>query len=55
VRVVDQEPGAPVATISGAEPSGNAITGVPQASASTMTRPNGSAQRIGISSARARW
>ena len=29
------------------------MTGVPQAIASTITIPNGSAQRIGISSARA--
>ena len=35
-------------------PRGNAITGVPQASASTITMPNGSSQRIGISSPRAR-
>src|SRR5215468_4223553 len=33
--------------ISGTEPHGNAITGVLHASASIMTRPNGSGQSIG--------
>jgi len=40
-------------TTSGAAPSGKASTGVPQASASIITMPNGSGQRIGTSSARA--
>jgi hypothetical protein len=34
---------------SGTEPRLNAITGVPQAIASIMTRPNGSGQSIGTS------
>jgi hypothetical protein len=46
--VVDHEPVSPSTTSSGAEPSVKAMTGVPQAIASVMTRPNGSAQRIGI-------
>jgi hypothetical protein len=44
---------SPSITISAAAPSGNAITGVPQASASTITIPNGSRQRTGISNAAA--
>ena len=39
--------------ISGTEPLHHAITGVPHASASIITRPNGSAQSIGNSSAEA--
>ena len=35
--------------ISGTEPRLNAITGVPQAIDSIITRPNGSGQSIGIS------
>ena len=46
-----RKPVTPCSTISGAEPSGKAITGVPQASDSSITRPNGSGQRIGISNA----
>ena len=46
-----RNPVRPSTTSSRAAPSGNAITGVPQASASTITMPNGSSQRIGISSA----
>ena len=45
------KPVSPSSTISGAEPSGKAITGVPQAIASVITSPNGSGQRIGMSSA----
>ena len=41
------------ATSSGADPSGKAITGVPHAIASVITRPNGSGQRIGMRNARA--
>ena len=48
------KPVTPSRTTSGTEPSGKAITGVPQTSDSTITSPNGSGQRIGISSARAR-
>ena len=53
VLVVDDEAVTPSRTTSGTEPSGKAITGVPHASDSTITRPNGSGQRIGMSSARA--
>ena len=38
-------------TISGTEPRGVAITGTPQAMASTITSPNGSSQAIGLISA----
>src|SRR5215472_14590376 len=41
------KPVSPSSTISGAEPRLKAITGVPQAIASIMTRPNGSGQSIG--------
>ena len=41
----------PSSTISGIEPSGYAMTGVPQAIASTTDSPNGSANAIGCSSA----
>src|SRR3974377_753098 len=41
------KPVMPSSTTSGAEPRLNAITGVPQAIASIMTRPNGSGQSIG--------
>jgi hypothetical protein len=40
-------PVTPSATTSGTDPRRRAITGVPQAMASTMTRPNGSSQRMG--------
>ncbi len=43
-------PVSPGSTTSGTEPRLNAITGVPHAIASIMTRPNGSGQSIGISS-----
>ena len=52
--VMDEEASLPSTTSSRAAPSGNAITGVPQASASTITIPNGSFQRIGIRRPRAR-
>src|SRR6516164_9298387 len=41
------KPVMPSSTTSGAEPRLNAITGVPQAIASIMTKPNGSGQSIG--------
>src|SRR5215472_15595768 len=41
------KPVMPSSTTSGAEPRLNAITGVPQAIASIITRPNGSGQSIG--------
>ena len=43
----------PSSTTSGAAPPGQAMTGVPQASDSSITRPKGSFQRIGKSVARA--
>ena len=43
----------PSCTISGAEPSGEATTGVPVASASIITRPKGSAHCSGLSRATA--
>ena len=43
---------SPWSITSGAEPRGKAMTGVPQAMASIMTRPNGSGQSIGKRSAR---
>ena len=46
-------PVTPSSTISGTEPHGNAITGVPHAIASIMTSPKGSGQSIGNISARA--
>ena len=49
-----RKPVLPSTISSGAAPSSKAITGVPHASASTMTIPNGSCQRIGISSPLAR-
>ncbi len=45
------KPVTPSSTISGTEPRLNAITGVPHAIASIITRPNGSGQSIGISRA----
>ena len=45
------KPVSPWSTISGTEPQRQAITGVPQAMASIITRPNGSGQSIGNSSA----
>ena len=45
------KPVTPSSTPSGTEPRLNAITGVPQAIASIITRPNGSGQSIGTSSA----
>ena len=53
VLVAAQEPGAAVVDDLGAAPCGNASTGVPQASASAMTSPNGSRHRIGFSRAAA--
>ena len=44
-------PVRPSSTTSGTEPPRNAITGVPHAKASIITRPNGSGQSIGNSSA----
>src|SRR6266705_265067 len=44
------KPVKPSSMISGTEPRLYAITGVPQAIASIMTRPNGSGQSIGTSS-----
>ena len=46
-------PVTPCVTISGTEPRRRATTGVPQASASAITSPNGSGQSIGKSSASA--
>ena len=43
------KPVTPSSTISGTDPRLNAITGVPQAMASIMTRPNGSGQSMGTS------
>src|SRR5215211_3277156 len=48
-----RNPLTPSRTTSRAAPSGNAITGVPHAIASTITSPNGSGHRIGMSTARA--
>ena len=45
------KPVTPSSITSGTEPRLNAITGVPQAIASIITRPNGSGQSIGTSSA----
>ena len=45
------KPVTPCSTTSGTEPQRQAITGVPQAIASIITRPNGSGQSIGNSSA----
>ena len=45
------KPVTPSSTISGTEPQRQAMTGVPQAMASIITRPNGSGQSIGNSSA----
>ena len=47
------KPVTPSSTISGTEPSFHAITGVPHAMASIITSPNGSAQSMGNSRARA--
>ena len=44
-------PVRPSSMISGTEPQRNASTGVPQAMASIMERPNGSGQSMGNSSA----
>ena len=44
-------PVTPSSMISGTEPQRNASTGVPQAMASIMERPNGSGQSTGNSSA----
>ena len=55
-RLVDRavmKPVTPGSTISGTEPRGQAMTGVPQDMASIMTRPNGSGQSMGKSSAEA--
>ena len=49
-----RKPVRPCSTISGAAPRGNAMTGQPASIASIMTSPNGSSQRIGTRSARAR-
>jgi ATP-binding cassette, subfamily B, bacterial len=46
-------PARPSSTTSGTEPRLNAITGVPQAMASIMTRPNGSGQSMGTKRAMA--
>ena len=48
------KPVTPSSRTSGTEPPRNATTGVPHASASIITRPNGSGQSIGNSSARRR-
>ena len=45
------KPVTPSSITSGTEPRLNAITGVPHAIASIITRPNGSGQSIGNSSA----
>ena len=45
------KPVTPSSITSGTEPRLKAITGVPQAIASIITRPNGSGQSIGTSSA----
>ena len=45
------KPVRPSSITSGTEPRLNAITGVPQAMLSIITRPNGSGQSIGNSSA----
>ena len=45
------KPETPSSITSGTEPRLNAITGVPQAMLSIITRPNGSGQSIGNSSA----
>ena len=47
------KPVTPSSTISGTEPRFQATTGVPQAIASIITRPKGSGQSMGKSSARA--
>jgi hypothetical protein len=47
------KPVSPSATTSGTDPLRQATTGVPQAMASVMTRPNGSAHWIGNSNAAA--
>ena len=47
------KPVTPSSITSGTEPQRQAITGVPQAMASIITRPNGSGQSIGNSSAAA--
>src|SRR5436853_2415879 len=47
------KPVSPSSTISGTEPLLNAITGVPQAIASINTKPKGSGQAMGASSAMA--
>ena len=49
--VIDHKGGDAFVDYSGTEPERNAITGVPQAIASTMTRPNSSGQSMGRSSA----
>ena len=46
-------PVSPSSTTSGTEPRLKAMTGVPQAIASIITRPNGSGQSIGTSRAMA--
>ena len=48
------KPVSPSATTSGTEPLRQATTGVPQAMASVITRPNGSGHWIGNSRADAR-
>ena len=47
------KPVTPWSMTSGTEPQFQAMTGVPQAIASIITRPNGSAQSMGNSSAAA--
>ena len=49
--IIHDKPRFPVETISGTEPHGKAITGVPQAIASIITNPNGSGQSMGNSRA----
>ena len=44
-----RKPVTPCSMISGSAPDGKAMTGVPAAMDSAMTRPNGSGQRIGKS------
>ena len=51
--VATRKPVAPSSMISGVEPQAKATTGVPQAMASIITRPNGSGQSMGKSRASA--
>jgi hypothetical protein len=53
IDVVDQKPVTPGSTSSGIDPRLEAMTGVPQASASTTDSPNGSSKFMKWSSAQA--